>query len=491
MARRYFVTLFFTGLLFVTNLLSAQTERVEASTGFPSSSLDSIRINNNFGGSLRLGDNLEREFVLVDVFSRHDPLNPVDTTLEPSARWYSFILTGVKDKAVLMQFHHSEAQRPFYAYIDGGMPQPEDFRRFPQEHIMGADRVLGCFDRDSVMISYFIPYTYEYLQERIRQWSESGKVKVGSAGRSTEGRDMPLLKITDFSVPDEEKKSVYMHARTHTSEAPCSWHLDFLISRLLDENNAHSREMLKSIVFHIVPFANPDGVVNGLSRSNVTGVNQEINWDKAADSTVQEVKNLKQVLDSLYAVQHVDMSLNLHSQISPYATYWVHTAESTSESFFRDEMRLANLTAYNNIYMYPEDFSYSSVAPRYVEGWIWNRVGEKTMAITFETTYVHFSQNPEDEDSEFPEVSLESLKGLAEHSVMAIGDYFRISTPQRKLMEPRRRLKLEGGRTYRISALLEDGTGGWIPLTEFYCEKDGKKRIRLPENCETLMVEIL
>ena len=149
--------------------------------------------------------------------------------------------------------------------------------------------------------------------------------------------------------------------------------------------------------------------------------------------------------------------------------------------------------------MYPEDFSFSAVKPRYVEGWIWNRVGAETMAITFETTYVHFSQDPEDEDSEFPEVSLESLAGLAEHSAMAIGDYFRVSTPERILLEPERRpmgrkrcrLELEGGRRYRVSTLQADGENGWTMMKEFVQKRDGKVKIRLPRTCETVLLEIL
>ena len=436
-------------------------DRIAAYTAFESGALDSLSV---------VGDILK-----IDVFSRPDPLNPVDTALEPSARWYSFMLSGVKGREVLLNFNGSEAVRPFYSY-DG-----KAYRRFSACESIGCDRVLKRFSEDSVYIAYFIPYTYSYLLGRLEHWSESSRVSVSSAGKSTLGNDMPLLVITDAAVPDSLKKIVYMHGRTHTSEAPCSWHLDAVIERLAFGEDPLAAALRCSTVFYIVPFANPDGVIRGLSRSNVTGVNQEINWDRPDPLTSVEVSNLKSLLESIMERHgRIDMALNMHSQVEDYATYWVHTAESTSERFFSEQMRLARLTMYGNPYFKPDDLEFSDLAPRYVEGWLWKRCGEDCLAITFETPYTYYSENP---DGEW--VSLGNLSVFADHTVRAIGDFFHVSVSGRLLfpLENKRRSKilarnLPEGR-YSVSLLERDGCGGWIDAGTVEAGKSGKVSMRL------------
>ena len=68
-------------------------------------------------------------------------------------------------------------------------------------------------------------------------------------------------------------------------------------------------------------------------------------------------------------------------------------------------MRLAYLTTDENPYFFPEDMFYSAPAPRYVEGWIWNRTKGKTLALTIEMPYSYYNENPENEW-----VTLESQK---------------------------------------------------------------------------------
>lgn len=433
---------------------------VTAGTDFESASLDSLSV----------GENVLR----INLFSRPDPLNPVDTALEPSARWYSFVLEGVEGKEVLMQFYGSEAVRPFYSY-DG-----ENYIRFSAGESLGCDRILKRFSEDTVYVAYFIPYTYRHLLGRIGQWASSPHVSVLSAGESTLGNDMPLLVVTDASVRDSLKKVIYVHARTHTSEAPCSWHLDAFVERLALSDDPLAAALRREAVFYIVPFANPDGVIHGLSRSNAAGVNQEINWDRPDSLTSVEVSNLKSLLESILERHgHIDMALNLHSQVEDYATYWVHTASSTSDAFYSDEMRLARLTIDGNPYFKCRDLDFSDLAPRYLEGWLWKKCGENCLAMTFETPYTYYSENP---DGEW--VSLENLSAFADHTLQAIGDYFHVSVPGRLLfpLENRRRSRVvaEGmapGK-YALSLLEREGCGGWIDAGTVEVGRNGRLPMR-------------
>lgn len=452
---------FFILLMLVPSLMQAQ---VKASHDYESGSVDSVTVADSI---------VEVSIMKIDIYSRFDPVNPVDTALEPNARWYNFRLSGLAGKGVLMQFHNSEAVRPFYSF-DG-----KEYVRFSEKEALGNGRVFKYFPecRDTAYVAYFVPYTYSYLLGRIAHWSASPYVSVSSAGSSTLGNDMPLLTLTDDGVPDTGKKVVYIQGRTHTSETPSSWHLDAMVGRLAMSDDPLAAALRRKAVFYIVPFTNPDGVIHGLSRSNSMGVNQEINWDRPDSLTSAEVSSLKSLLeDILERHGNIDMALNMHSQVEDYATYWVHTAESTSSGFFADEMRLARLTMEDNPYFKCGDLDFSDLAPRYLEGWLWERCGEDCLAITFETPYTYYSESPEGEW-----VSLENLSVFADHTLQAIGDYFHVSVPGRLLfpLENKRRSRVvaEGvppGK-YSLSLLERKGVGGWIDAGEV--EVDGSGRV--------------
>jgi hypothetical protein len=199
----------------------------------------------------------------------------------------------------------------------------------------------------------------------------------------------------------------------------------------LTSGSEYSRSLLKQTIFYIVPIINPDGVIGGYSRSTSTGVNVEVNWDRTDSLTTPEVKVLKKKLTELTSVKPMDLLLNMHSQIANSATYWIHTAESTSGKTYRNQLLLSNLTINDNPYYTSKDQSFSEVAPRYAEGWIWNRFGDKTVAITFETPYTFYK---EDLNSEW--VSVENLSKMAMNSLYAISDFLNLSTSNRILANP-------------------------------------------------------
>lgn len=358
-----------------------------------------------------------------DISSRFDPLNPVDTSLSPSARWYYFKITGVKGKQLFINIRNSEAIRPFYSYDN------KNFQRFEYVENINKGQINKIFTQDTVYICHFIPYTCSHLDKKFEEWSRNKYVKIEVIGQSRQGRDIRMMTLTDGTKDDKHKKRVWIQGRVHPSEHPSSWHLEFFIDKLLD-GSTHSKAILANTIFYIVPFTNPDGVYGGLSRSASTGVNIEINWDRPDSLTMPEVKALRGKIESLTKEQPFDLLLNMHSQISGTITYWIHTAESTSKLMFRKQMLLSALTINDNPWFTPADLSFSDVAPRYVEGWIWNRSGNNTVAITFETPYTYYKN---DKNGEW--VSLDNLKSLASNSLFAISDYLGISSEARILAD--------------------------------------------------------
>jgi hypothetical protein len=354
---------------------------------------------------------------------RSDPRNPVDDTIRPSAVWYYFRLEGVKDKFVSLRIKNNLTSRPFYSY------NGQDFFRFDEDKNFAM--IGKYFTEDSVYIAPFIPYTITRLHNKMQEWGANDFVSISEIGQSAEGRTLHMLTITDKSIDNDKKKSVWIHGRVHPSESPCSYHLESLIDLIASESEL-AKELRKQVVFYIVPIANPDGVFGGYSRSASNGVNIEINWHRPDSLTNPEIRVLKSTIDELSSAKPLTLMLNMHTQRDNRVSYFIHTAKSTSKKNLKKERLLASLTMDDDRLLYrPEDQKYFvDRNSRYVEGQIWERYRDTTLAITFETSYTFYIGNKNGQW-----VSLENLKSLAENSFFAICDYLNIENSQRVVID--------------------------------------------------------
>ena len=371
-----------------------------------------------------------------NIYSRFDPENPIDTTLPPSGRWFYFQMTGVKDKQIYLTFHNTDPLRCMYSYDN------VSFERLDPCDAPARRKVVAQFEKDTVYMAYYTPYTFTYLQKRLTDWQakNTAAVKLETIGQSTQDRPIQLLTITDPSTENSGKKRIWVQGRIHTSESPASWHLDGFIDGIL-ANTPEAEAIRKSTIFYINPYVNPDGVYHGLSRSNTNGVNLEINWGRPEEQTEQEVKVLKAKMSELIAKDGAfDMYLGMHSQVANKATYWIHKADSTNERFFQREMLLTYLTcATSPDYLAKKDLDFSNVAVRYPEGWVWKECGDTTLAVTFETPYTYYCNNPDK-----PWVSNETLRDFGVTTLTSVADYFGISSPNRIVID-NSNAKLSGG----------------------------------------------
>ena len=360
--------------------------------------------------------------VSYEIISRSDPYNPANPDLQPSGRWFYFLMEHVKGKHVYLNFKNTDPKRAVYSY-DG-----EEFYRFAP-HEASMRKVSAYFERDSVYVAYFVPYGWERLQERLAGWVEKEYVVMDTLGYSMMGFPIQMLTITDPSVPEEEKNTVWMHARIHPSETPANWQLEGFLDKLTEESPQAAAYRSKGI-FYIVPFTNPDGVYGGYSRSNARGINQEINWDHPDSITSVEVQALRARMDDLSRERPFDLVLNMHAQSDDKISYYIPTEESTNAHFHQRAMRLAYLTTDDNPYFFPEDMFYSAPAPRYVEGWLWDRTQGETMALTIEMPYSFYNNNPEKEWA-----TTASLKENGVLMLRAVSDYLFWDIPGRHLVK--------------------------------------------------------
>lgn len=376
---------------------------------------------------LRVSPNKPVTYLSYLVHGKLDPDNPVDTSLEPSSNWYYFRMTGTKGKKIHIFAPDNGVARTSYSY-DGvhweHLPLAE-----PQGHLVDK-----LFTGDTVFIALYEPYTYSYLQERIKTWGGRPDVTLDTIGFSHEGRPMQLLHVTDPSVPAAQKARIWIHGRQHPSETPASFLVDGLMDYLTSDT-PEGRSLRQQIDAYILPFANPDGVADGHSRCNALGVNQEINFGRSDDSTVVEVKAIKETMARLTEDRPFDFVLNSHSQHSESATFWVHKASTTSPSYFRKLWTFTGLVCSFNPCIQPRDLNFSDMASRYVEGWCWDHAGENTIALTIETTYSCYSF-----DREGLWADNDNIRAFGKRTMQAVAEYLGLSLPGRYLVDTPDRL---------------------------------------------------
>lgn len=409
-------------LLLLITSSSILLSQVKISTNFDSGSIGSYKLIDSAWVHRTAEDSILT--LSFEIQSRFDPINPIDTTLKPSARWYHFCMEGVKGKQIFLNIKNSETIRPFYSY-DG-----INYQRFEAVENTFKGSVNRIFTQDTVYIAHFVPYTYSRLLTKMQEWKSNPFVANEIIGHSSLGLPIEMLTVTDNSVNNSQKKKVWIHGRSHPSEAPASWHLEAMIDQIMS-STPFAQELRKNTVFYLIPFINPDGVKGGFSRSSSIGVNIEINWDRPDSLTMPEVKALKAALKKVTQEKPIDLLLNMHSQISSSITYWIHSAESTTEEILRKQLLLSALTINYSPYYRAQDQLFSEMAPRYAEGWIWDRFAEQTIAITFETPYTYYNQ-----DREGPWVSIENLGQLATSSLYAVSDLLDLDKTNRILIDP-------------------------------------------------------
>ena len=438
-------------ILIACLLLSLQTPaQVRFDADFEGGALGKVELLDSARIVVFPGDTVTHLSYLLH--GRFDPLNPIDTALAPSAHWYFYRMTGIAGKQIYLTTPDYGVAGASYSY-DG-----VNWGHFPvtESKVQFLDK---RFTRDTVFLALYVPYTYSYLQERLKTWASRPDVTLDTIGFSHEGRPMQLLHITDPSVPDSQKARIWVHGRIHPSESPGSYLVDGLVEYLTSDT-PEGRSLRRQIDAWVLPFANPDGVADGLSRSNARGVNQEINFGRCDDSTVVEVRAIKRMFEKLTEDRPLDIMLNSHSQHSESATFWMHRGSSTTPSYFRKLWTFTGLVSSLNPCIRPLDMNFSDMASRYAEGWFWEHAGENTIALTIETPYNLYSF---DRDGLWTDN--DNLRDFGKRTMQAVAEYLGISLPGRYVVETPARMN-EDWVPFRDDARSFLGSEAWQAVKE-------------------------
>jgi hypothetical protein len=145
------------------------------------------------------------------------------------------------------------------------------------------------------------PYTFTQCEQFVAEVGRNPRVRAEQIGQSEQGRPIRLLRITDDSP--QTKKPVLIRARVHAYESAGSYALEGMVRWLLSDE-PYALAAVHEYAFHVIPLANPDGVVNGLGRLTAPQ-GADLTFLASRPDRLHEV--MKQTVDRLRPVLFVDL----------------------------------------------------------------------------------------------------------------------------------------------------------------------------------------
>ena len=159
---------------------------------------------------------------------------------------------------------------------------------------------------DTFWVAHVPAYTTQNYATLLRDVSKSHNIQETLVGKSVESRPIPLLTITDRSVPDRGKKVIWLMFRQHAWEAGSSWTGDGLI-RFVTSSSPIAARIRRETILKILPLCDPDGVVDGGVRFNRHGYDLNRNWDLVDPVKMPEIAaERRAVLDWVDSGKRVD-----------------------------------------------------------------------------------------------------------------------------------------------------------------------------------------
>ncbi len=159
--------------------------------------------------------------------------------------------------------------------------------------------------QEQIWFAYFEPYSRERHDWLIDQALFKADAELLACGKSIEGRDIQLLRIS--RNPNAQRK-VWIIAQQHPGEHMAEWFMEGLIERLKRRDDAEMDALLSKADLYLVPNMNPDGAYRGHLRTNAAGKDLNRAWQSANEAETPEVFFVQQQMRKV----GVDLFLDIH-----------------------------------------------------------------------------------------------------------------------------------------------------------------------------------
>jgi hypothetical protein len=174
-------------------------------------------------------------------------------------------------------------------------------------------------ESETVWIAHIPPYPHAELLRLLREIDRSPHARVEVIGKTVQGRDLHLVTVTDFAVPDDGKQLLWLSARQHAWEAGTSHVMEGALRYLTSEEES-AQELRRTVVFKLLPMGDPDGCARGKVRFNANGYDVNRHWDEVdlrAKAHLERMPEIWYAKKALFAQvdsgRPIDLMVNLHN----------------------------------------------------------------------------------------------------------------------------------------------------------------------------------
>ncbi len=208
--------------------------------------------------------------------------------------WFAFQVEGAAGRDLVFRIPASEnmygpsgwqGKQPV-ATADGGATW---------SRIADAESTGGFFTfryrpgTDADRVALTLPYTFSrWLDYRSAIVGDQRVRSAETIGRSLGGNPLHMLEVTSPLGSDQDKALVWAVARQHPGEPEGSHMMEGLINWLLG-GSAEADALLESARVFLVPFLNPDGVLEGNQRVNQAGLDLNRQWVNPTPTTAPTI----------------------------------------------------------------------------------------------------------------------------------------------------------------------------------------------------------
>ena len=160
-------------------------------------------------------------------------------------------------------------------------------------------------EHGQIWFAYFEPYSRERHAQLIANAQRLSGAEVFACGKSIEGRDIELLRI---SRNPQAQRKIWLIAQQHPGEHMAEWFMQGVIERLQQRDDAEVNALLDKADLYLVPNMNPDGAFRGHLRTNAAGRDLNRAWQSASEADSPEVYFVQQQMRAV----GVDLFLDIH-----------------------------------------------------------------------------------------------------------------------------------------------------------------------------------
>jgi hypothetical protein len=210
-------------------------------------------------------------------------------------------------------------------------------------------------ESDSIWIAHIPPYTNGNLDRLLRDLEKSDNAIVEMIGRTVQGRDIPLITVSNPDIPDQNKKTVWLQARQHAWEAGTSYVMEGAL-RFITSDDPAARALRNQLIFKFTPMVDRDGCANGQVRCNANGYDVNQHWQE--DLRHPQILRLmpeiwytkKAILQCAQTGHGIDLLVNMHNTETGEFLDTEAADESTLKLMRRFDELLSEKTTFDPIH---------------------------------------------------------------------------------------------------------------------------------------------